>query len=297
MLEDGRSSRGIESFYRRWLNIAAFDELARDDTGFNLSVAEGLSTSLLLSATKLYAAPAPNISSLLSGETYYMNDSLRKFYGLSSGTGTDFNPIPFSNEARHGVLTHPALLALLARPNQSNPISRGLFIVRNLLCKDVPPPPAGWETPPLAEVTPGLTTRDRLEQHVSGGVCNSCHHVFDPPGFALENYDEVGRYRTMDQGKPVDSSGKMQMLVDVDGEFATGDQLMAKLSTSNDVRMCFAQHYLEFALAREALKPEDACSNQAIGQTFAPVGDLKQLVTSVAQSDAFRLRLAEGVGK
>jgi len=296
MLQDSRASRGIESFYRRWLNIAAFDELARDDSGFDLSVAQALSASLLLSATKLYASASPNISSLLSGESYYMNDALRKFYGLP-GTGTDFSPVAESNEGRHGVLTHPALLALLARPNQSNPISRGLFIVRNLLCKDVPPPPTGLAIPPLADVTPGLTTRDRLQQHASGAVCNACHQVFDPPGFALENYDEVGRYRTLDQGKAVDSSGTMRVGVDVDGDFATGDQLMANLSTSNDVRTCFAQHYLEFALAREAMAAEDACSAQAIGKTFVSSGDLKQLVASVAQSDAFRLRLAEGVGK
>jgi hypothetical protein len=214
-----------------------------------------------------------------------------------SGAGTDFSPVHLSNEGRHGVLTHPALLALLARPDQSNPISRGLFIVRNVLCKDVPPPPTGLEIPQLPEISAGLTTRDRLEQHVDSPLCRTCHQVFDPPGFALEAFDQVGKHRTMDQGKPVDTSGSMAVKVDVDGQFASGDELLSKLAQSHDVRSCFAQHYLEFALAREALAPEETCSAKAIGESFVPSGDLKQLIANVAQSDAFRLRATEGVGK
>ena len=295
MIADSRFTRGITAFYARWLNLAAFAELARDDAGFDLSMAQSLSTSLLMSATQLYASGTPTISSLFSGQSYYMNDTLRGYYGVS-GTGTAFSPVTMNGQSRRGILTHPALMALLARPAESNPISRGLFIYRNLLCGQISPP-TNFVIPPLAPIQPGLSTRDRLQEHVSSPVCASCHTIFDPPGFALENFDEVGRYRTMDQGKSVDTSGTMAVGKDVDGPFTTGDQLLAKIASSNDVRACFAQQYLKFALTRTDMAREDACSVEALGTAFAPSGDLKQLVAMVAKSDAFHLRTTEGVGK
>jgi hypothetical protein len=295
MIADARFTRGITAFYGRWLNLAGFAELARDDAGFDLSVAQSLSTSLLMTATQLYTSAAPNISSLFTGQSYYMNDTLRAFYGLPRA-GTAFDTVSMSGQSRRGILTHPALLAALARPSESNPISRGLFIYRNLLCGQISPP-TNFVIPPLPPIQPGLSTRDRLEQHVANMACASCHTIFDPPGFALESFDEVGRYRTVDQGKSVDTSGKMAVGRDVDGAFATGDELLARISSSKDVRTCFAQQYLKFALTRIELAREDACSVAAVGAAFAPSGDLKQLVSLVARSDAFRLRTTEGVGK
>ena len=295
MISDSRFTRGINAFYGRWLNLAAFAEIARDDAGFDLTLAQSLPTSLLMSATQLYASPAPNIAGLFSGQTYYLNDTLRAFYGVA-GTGTGFSAATMTGQSRRGILTHPAMMALLSRPAESNPIARGLFIFRNLLCGEIAPP-AGFVIPPLPPIQPGLSTRDRLEEHVSNAVCAGCHKIFDPPGFALESFDQVGRYRTMDQGKAVDTSGTMAIGKDVDGVFATGDDFLTRIAASNDVRGCFAQQYLKFALTRTEMAPEDACSVAALGGAFAPSGDLKQLVAMVAKSDAFRLRATEGAGK
>jgi hypothetical protein len=121
--------------------------------------------------------------------------------------------------------------------------------------------------------------------------------MINPAGFVFESFDEVGRFRTVDHGKPVDSSGTLEIGSDVDGSFATGDELLAKLGTSQRVRACFAQKYLDFALAHPTTQAAAACSAQALTQSFGASGDLKQLVVSVAQSDSFRLRLAEGVGQ
>jgi hypothetical protein len=294
MLEDPRFMRGVEAFYGRWLNLAAFNEVARDVVGFTGDVVRGLSTSLLMSATQLYSVAAPNFSGLFSGESYYMNDAVRGFYGVA-GSGTAFTAVTMSGESRRGILTHPALMAMLARPKESFPIARGLFVLRKFLCMEVAPPPAGLAIPELPPIQEGLSTRDRLEAHTSNPFCNGCHKVFDPPGFALENFDEVGRYRTMDHGKPVNTSGTIELGRDLDGPFAKGDDLLAKMSSSPDVRGCFAEQYLRFALSRDKTDPADACSVNQLRQTFAPSGDLKQLMVSIVASDAFRLRIAEGV--
>jgi Protein of unknown function (DUF1588)/Protein of unknown function (DUF1592)/Protein of unknown function (DUF1595) len=296
MIADARFTRGVQAFYSRWLNVGAFSEVARDAAGFTGDVVTALSTSLLMSATQLYSSPNPNFSSLLSGDTYYLNDTLRTFYGIP-GSGTAFAPVEMTGQGRQGILTHPALMALLARPQESFPISRGLFMVRTLMCGDVPPPPVGLDIPELPPIQDGLTTRDRLTAHVSNALCNSCHHVFDPPGFALENFDEVGKYRTIDHGKAVDSSGTIAQGTDLDGDFANGGALLTKMASSTSIKSCFAQQYLKFALSRQGFLAEDACSAKAVGDTFAPSGDLKQLVVSVIGSDAFRLRLAEGVAQ
>jgi hypothetical protein len=296
MLQDARFSRGITQFYTRWLHLNAFGELARDASGFDHNVVNALSTSLLMSATQLYASASPNIRDLFSGDSYYLNDVLRRFYGLS-GTGTAFTSVPMSGQSRRGILTHPAMMALLARPEQSSPISRGLFVLRSVLCRVVPAPPDGLVIPPFPPVQTGVSTREGLEMLTSAAFCQNCHSMINGAGFAFESFDAVGRFRTTDQGRPVDTSGALAIGKDVDGAFTTGDGLLAKLADSKDVRACFAEAYLDFALAKPVTDQADACSIQSLGTAFGASGDLKQLVSLVAASDSFRMRLAEGVGQ
>ena len=136
--------------------------------------------------------------------------------------------------------------------------------------------------------------QDTHQQHTTQPLCKTCHSQIDPPGFALESFDEVGRFRTVDAGVPVNSSGNMASGVDIDGAFASGGELLERISRSADVKKCFAEHYLSHAVLRE-LANEDACSLERIAGGFVQSGDLKQLVVAVAGSDAFRLRMSEGV--
>jgi len=294
MLKDPRFLRGVTGFYTSWLNLGGFREVARDDPGFTTDIASSLRTSLLMSATELYRGPTPpNVSSLFSGTSYYLNGALRTFYGLPGTDATTFSPTEMPSEERRGILTHPGLMALLARPDQSNPISRGLFIRRTILCQSLPPPPAGVVIPPLPPVAAGLSTRDRLDQHTKAALCASCHDLIDPPGFALENFDQVGRHRTEDSGRATDTSGTMNGAGDLDGAFATGGDLLSRMAQSQDVKACFAQKYFEYAVARVAAD-EDACSVDALKKDFVPSGDLLALVTSIANTDSFRFRSSEG---
>jgi hypothetical protein len=295
MLGDARFKQGIKAFYASWLRLAGFRDLARNDAGFTTDVVTSLKTSVLTGVTALYDSPSPNISSLFSGESYYMNSTLRTFYGMPGG-GSDFATVTMAGEGRRGVLTHPGLMALFARPGETNPISRGLFALRSLLCLDVPPPPDGVPIPQLPDETPTTSTRNRLEQHVSDDLCRGCHSQFDPLGYAFEGFDEVGRHRTMDGGRPVDSSGVVDTGTDVDGTYPTGTDLFEKIATSEHVRECFAERYFEFAVSRLKTS-QDACALQAVQTTFTPSGDLKQLARIVASSDSLRYRLSEGAAQ
>lgn len=294
LLADARFGRGIEGFYSDWLGLDGFAEVARDDAGLTSEVNAALRQSLLMSATELYSAAAPNIAELLSGDGYFLNADLRTFYGLPAGDA-QFSRTQLPNQGRHGVLTHPALMALLARPKESNPIARGLFVQRTVLCNDIPPPPAGVVIPPLPPAMDGLSTRARLERHTATPLCSSCHDMIDPPGFALENYDAVGRYRAMDAGVPVDTSGALSGGTELDGAFASGEELLGRIATSALVKTCFAKHYLTYAVARE-VATEDACSVSSVAEKFGQTGDLRQLVQLIASSDSFRLRATEDGG-
>jgi hypothetical protein len=292
MLGDARFQRGMTGFYTSWLQLDGLREVARNDAGFTTEVVNALRTSLLMSATQLYATAAPNVSSLFAGQTYYLNDTLRTFYGLA-GSGTAFAPTTISGQDRRGVLTHPGLLAMMARPDQTNPIARGLFVRHALMCQEIPSPPDNFPIPPLAPVTGGVTTRERLEQHKTVPLCMACHNQFDPPGYSFESFDEVGRHRTLDSGRPIDSSGTIVDGGDLDGPFAKGDQLHQRIATSQSVKGCFAQKYFEYAVARHS-EVDDACSVDALKRSFLPSGDLKELVASVASTDSFRYRKSEG---
>jgi hypothetical protein len=291
-------TRGVQSFYSSWLGIDGFDELARDDMAFTSDLVHSLGTSLLMSATQLYQGTSPNISGLLGGQSYYMNGTLRAFYGMPGG-GADFTAVDLPNEGRSGILTHPALLAQLARPQKTHPINRGLFVRGKLLCQEMVPPP-GLMFPPLPEApVMGVTTREEIIDHARP-ECKACHDLIDPPGFALENFDQVGRRRTMENGVMVDSSGTMSESGDLDGPFATGGDLLKRVADSKTVRGCFAQQYFQFAVTDDLSRTvamENQCSVDIVGRSFATSGDLKQLVLSIATSDAFRFRVSEGAGQ
>ncbi len=295
MIQDQRFARGLAGFYGSWLRLGGFAEVARDDQAFSTDIVTALQTSLLMSATQLYATGGTaNIAGLFGGQTYHLNGALRKFYRLPGDTtSATFTATDLPGEDRIGIVTHPGLTAMFARPAETNPIARGLFIRRTLLCKDVPPPPSGVTIPQLPPVAPNLSTRDRLDQHASDAFCASCHNMIDPPGYSLENFDQVGRHRTMDGGKPVNTAGMMLDGGDVTGAFASGGELLNKLAQSKDARGCFAQKYLEYAAAH-AMTQFDQCSLHGLKKTFTPSGDLRELASAIAASDSFRMRQSEG---
>jgi hypothetical protein len=181
-----------------------------------------------------------------------------------------------------------APLAVHASPNQSNPVLRGKWVRESLLCQELPPPPPNVNTS-LPPVDPKVTTRERFRQHRQDAACRGCHELLDPVGLAFENYDLVGRWRTMDGVNPVDATGEI-----VGGEgalagpFSGALALGAKLVPSEALRQCVSRQWMTFALGR-ALVPEDDCSRDRAAAALAgPGGNVRELVVAVARSDAFR---------
>jgi hypothetical protein len=135
-----------------------------------------------------------------------------------------------------------------------------------------------------------VSTRERLKQHEVDMACSACHQMIDPIGLGFENYDGIGRYRTMDGGKPIDASGSITGTTDINGPFNGVAELGAKLAKSADVEACVAKQWFRYAMAR-AETPADACSTESIGQAFHASGaDLRTLPAALVATPSFLYR-------
>jgi hypothetical protein len=231
------------------------------------------------------------LETLLSADFTFSNQALGKVYG-NSATGTTVAKTMLDTSQRLGLLMEPAVLALEGSPTGSNPIKRGKTVYTKLLCGVLPPPPPN--VPPAKPASAGGTTRERYAEHGANECARGCHQLMDPIGFAFENYDGIGRYRTMDNGKPVDATG----MINLDGvaqPFNNAVDLTRLLATSATVRECFSKQWFRFAVGREETDL-DAPSLTAIATAFATNQyDMRDLAPAVAASRSFRYRsLAAG---
>ena len=164
-----------------------------------------------------------------------MNAELATFYGVTPPTGTGFQKVMLDPLQRAGIVTQPAILASNAKPNQTSPVLRGKFVREQLLCQQLPSPPANLVIM-VPQVTPGSTTRQRFAMHESQSSCAACHKLMDGMGLGFEQYDPLGRWRTTDQGLPIDASGTIVATDDIDGDFVGGVALAQKLASSSETR-------------------------------------------------------------
>jgi hypothetical protein len=183
--------------------------------------------------------------------------------------------------------------------NLTNPVLRGGYVVIKLMCRSIALP-----TDPaiLSQVKPpdpysGKTARERFSAHSQQAVCATCHQFMDPVGFALENFDAVGLYRTSERttisgttyDTPIDASGMIPGVGSWTGPF----DMIRTLASSEEVQNCFASHWMKFAYGR-MLESADACNKQSLQTAFKASGyNIKQLLLSMTQTDGFLYRPAQ----
>ena len=148
-----------------------------------------------------------SVLDLLRANYTFVNERLAKHYGIPYIYGSRFRRVTFEEDAtRGGLLRHGSILALTSYATRTSPVVRGNWILGNILGVPAPPPPP--DIPDLQEtrsIGKELSMRQRLAEHRANPVCASCHKLMDPVGFALENYDAIGRFRTVEAGVPIDS--------------------------------------------------------------------------------------------
>ena len=235
---------------------------------------------------------------LLTASYTFVNPDLAKFYGVTypgKADSKDFMKVDLPHRA--GLLTQPSITAALSHPNQTAPVKRGLMIRSRMLCFDPPPPPMGLKIQ-LPEVVPGQSTRQRFEAHRAVEPCKSCHVYLDPLGMPLENYDEFGRYRDMDQGVAVDATGGFTKVASkgnvVDPALAPingAADMGAQLAMLPEAQQCLVQNWFRFAAGHQE-ENSDACAVYSLIDRFKSSGlKLDDLVVALATSDSFRNRV------
>lgn len=285
LLESPRARDRVREFHALWLKTNRLPSIARD--GAPPGFGSDLQRSLLAFLDDVFWAGGTT-HDLLTTQVVYATPTLGALYGYAIEPTADLTKIS-PMEPRPGLLGQPGLLARLALAKQSSPIQRGVFVRDALLCAPVQnPPPSVNNNPP--DPQPGLTTRELFRVHTDGGVCEECHRLIDPVGFGFEAYDQLGRYRTEQEGKPVDVSGSLDDVADpqMEGPYSGLDELSERLSTGTTVLGCMTRKWLEFGLGRAATE-SDSCEALSELESAGPDTPLIDVLVAIAKSRPFRM--------
>ena len=201
-------------------------------------------------------------------------------------------PAEFPTTQRAGVLTQPSVLAVHSYSVHPAPILRGKHILERFTCLNLgaPPPGAEGQVPPDINEAQG-TNRQRTEESTSPSECSGCHQFLNPPGFAFENYDAFGRWRTHDNGLPVDARGELTLQNGEKFVFANGVELAHQLAASPQVKQCYVHQWLNYAVGYQVPHTHQVLLD--LNTQFQEQDQIKELLIYIAQSDLFRFRKRE----
>ena len=294
MLADAKASAMAENFAGQWLEIRNLDNIKPDPVKFPAwtpELRDAFKTETRMFFDNMLRENRP-IGEFLNARYTYLNEFLAKYYGIDDVKGPDFRRVDLKTEERGGILSQGSVLAVSSYPSRTSVVIRGKYILQNIL--GTPPPPPPPDVPPLDEGSVGtaMSLRQQMEKHRANAVCASCHSRMDPLGFGLENYDAVGKWRTMDGKFPVDSSGVLPS----GKTFSTPLQMREILTAMQaDFARCLTEKMLVYALGR-GLKPYDKHTVSDIDTKLAASGyGFQTLVNEVVHSLPFQDRRGEDV--
>ena len=209
MLADPRSRALVDNFAGQWLSLRSVEGIAPDPNLFpdfdeNLREALRQETELFV---ENHLREDRSVVDLLRADHSFLNERLARHYGIPGVTGSHYRRVTLPDERRGGLIGHGSILAATSYGNRTSPVLRAKWLLENVL--GTPPAPPPPDIPPLpagGEAGEPRTVRERLAQHRHNAACAICHAPMDPLGFALENFDAVGAWRTRDAGLPVDAS-------------------------------------------------------------------------------------------
>lgn len=288
LVDDPAAPDALRHFFEEKLGLAALPSISRTGAGYGDSIKAAMRDETLLFIDDVIWTRNADARELFTSDATFLNDELAGFYGLPlPGQGPAFVRVTLAPTTRRaGLFTQGAFLSRFAHENRSAPTLRGKFIRESVMCQAVPAPPDDVNTvlpEPTANDLP-QTTRERMSAHVSQESCAACHLSMDPLGFAYEEFDQVGRYRTHEEGLPIDAA------TDVDGVPVNGPAEMARaLADYPDVPACLVKNLFRHGTGHLEEIGEDP-SLALISIAFEDSGfRLKDALLEIALSDGFRL--------
>ncbi len=302
LLDDPKAEAQLIGFHEQTFQISQYGSQAKaSGLGFN---AEALTPTLQQEAQLFFedviVTQKGGIAELLTQPVAYVNQATAPFYGVTGVTGSALKKVDLDPKERAGLFTQLGFLSKNATSAESDPIHRGLIIVRKVLCDEPDPPPMMFMLP---APEPGLTTREVYEKATQCGI--ACHGtLINPPGFSFEGFDTIGKVRTEDNGKPVDTTGKLEIRQGYTSadknanpstmlEFTDAVDMVNQLADTPRVHECYARNWMEYVLAREVVGAEKGAW-ESLAKTSMDKGAVRTLVAALVQLDTFRTRVADG---
>ncbi len=287
LLASPLARRGVRNLFSELLGLKKLSDLVKDTTLFTSHSADlgpdAREETLGLLEHWVFEADA-DYRELFTTRLTYLNRRLAALYNVPAPSLSGFALTELPEGPRRGLLGHTSLLALHSHPTNTSATLRGRFVRTTMLCGEIPPPPADVDTslPEASAAAP--TLRDRIDDHLTVRVCAACHLSMDPIGLGLENFDSIGRYRTLEANAVIDPSG------DLDG-VRFGDALGLGQAVADHPALgpCFTRRVYRYAKASLELPGEDG-EVERLAEAFA-LGNyrVKTLLREVALSDGFRL--------
>jgi hypothetical protein len=291
MLKDERAGALASNFAGQWLFLrtGAGHEPDADvfpDFDHNLREAMRRETEMLFESV---VREDQSVLTLLNADYTFVNERLARHYGIPNIYGSQFRRVPVTDDARRGLLGHGSILALTSYNNRTSPVTRGKYVLTNILGTPPPSPPAN--VPPLDE-TPGKakSMRDRMEEHRRNPACAGCHKLMDPIGLALENFDGIGRWRVAENGAPIDTRSQMADGTDIDGPAALRRALMQH---SDMFAQNMTEMLLTYAIGHGVDHTDMPYVRQILRQAARSDHRFSSLVLGVVTSTPFRMRRSE----
>jgi mono/diheme cytochrome c family protein len=292
MLADARARSLVTNFASQWLHLRKLESITPDLRLFpnfddNLRQAFREETELFIESV---VREDRSIRDLLAADYTFLNERLAKHYGIPHIYGSRFRRVSFAddpNRQRGGLLRHGSILTVTSYATRTSPVIRGHWILANLAGEPPPPPPPNVPALDDNTVSASLPIRERLAEHRANPSCASCHDVMDPVGFALENFDATGRWRTAEDHKPIDASGGLP-----DGSTFTGVAALERglLQRPELFAGTLSEKLLIFALGRGVETHDAPAIREIVRRAQADNFRFSSLILGIVNSTPFQMR-------
>jgi hypothetical protein len=294
MVEDPRAADMVVRFHQQLLDADKIATISPSDNFFPNAPAD----LPVLAATEherfvrdVVFGGGGGLAELLTSSQTFVDADLAAIYGVGGVLGDEFVEVSLDPTQRKGIFTQVGFLASNATSVDPDPIHRGVFIAKRMLCLQIAAPPDG--IPPLPPLEPDQTNRERVAAHTSAPQCAQCHaSLINPHGFPFESYDAIGAWRTIDNNQPVDTTSNVfvdNQVVPISGALEFVD-LMAQ---SPGVHTCYARHWLEYVVGRNATSDDSLAISRLGTSSHQDQLSIQDLLIAVTTSPFFLNRAVE----
>lgn len=293
LLETPRGTSGMNNFNFQVYRLGTYDGITRDAAEFPDFSAK-TPAAMRQEALQFFdwvLTQGRGVKDFYTAPVAFVNSSLAPLYGVTPPAGGDtLTKVDLDPAQRSGLLTQAGFLSSYITDNDPDIIHRGVFIATRLLCLELPPPSP--KATPLIALQPNMTNRERVEMTTGKGTCGeACHAaLFNPLGYAFENYDAIGKYRTTDHGKPVNAADSYTL----DGElksFSNGVELSHLLGEAKQTHSCYVRNMMTYLHSRLLVAEEQPMVDYYARRSRAGQVSLRDLELSIVTSEAFLNRL------